>query len=353
MACLVAGFHVEVDEVIASGGGSGVCAEKGIDGGLGLAFEVGIVEARGAWDVDDAEAGVVTDAANKIHSGDDGAAMDLIMETLGDGGHLRAISPTPWPDAGCHVTALARAFLINIMLRQELLGAEDEVAQESGGGRGGEGGGREDFRANTRGTKPASGGGRRRGGGRRGGRRRGGGSGLDLVIAPGLEGDVVGRGAEEVLVATADDEEVTVLDAGVETDTATIVGIAGEVFVEIVNEGCCLFGIEAPAGVVLQDVAFDADEVAAEGEVAGLEFHTDGSSLEGATPLVDEVLVIAEDAAVGNFAAGMKAIRHRLQEATAAVGCKPVHGRSIGVLKECLSSEGRHVPVGHAVAKDD
>ena len=173
-----------------------------------------------------------------------------------------------------------------------------------------------------------------------------------MVIAPGLEGDVVGRGAEEVLVATADDEEVTVLDTCVETDTASVVGIAGEVLVEIINEGCSLFGIEASAGVVLQDVAFDADEVAAEGEVARLEFHTDGSSLEGATSLVDEMLVVAEDAAVGNFAAGMKAIRHRLQESTAAVGCKPVHSRSIGVLKEGLSSEGRHVPVGHAVAKD-
>lgn len=173
------------------------------------------------------------------------------------------------------------------------------------------------------------------------------------MIAPGLDGDVVGRGAEEVLVATADDEEVTVLDTGVETDTASVVGIAGELFVEIINEGCGFFGLEAAARVVLQNVAFDADEVAAEGEVAGLEFHTDGSCLEGASAFVDEVLVVAEDAAVGDFAAGMKAIRHRFQESTAAVGCKPVHGGSISVLKEGLSSEGRHVPVGHAVAKDD
>ena len=157
-----------------------------------------------------------------------------------------------------------------------------------------------------------------------------------MVIAPRMEGDVVGRGGEEVLVATADDEEVAVLDAGVETDTASVVGIAGEVLVEVVDEGRCLLGFEASAGVVLEDVALDAHEVTTQGEVAGLEFYSDGRSLEWPAPLIDEVLVVAEDAAVGDLGTGVEAIGYGLQQPATSVGCQPVHGWSGGVLEEGL-----------------
>ena len=115
MTGLVAGFNVEIDEVVAAGRGGRVCAQQGIDGGLSLAFEVGVVEACGARDVDDTQAGIVSDAANEVHGGDDGAATDLVVEALGEGHHLGAVATTPRPDAGGHVAAFSRANRIYIM----------------------------------------------------------------------------------------------------------------------------------------------------------------------------------------------------------------------------------------------
>ena len=163
----------------------------------------------------------------------------------------------------------------------------------------------------------------------------------------------MGRGAEEVFVAAADDEEMAVLDAGVEADTAAVLGVGGEVLVEEVDEGGGFFGLEPAAGMILQNVAFNADEVAAQGEIVGLEFYTNGSGLEGTAAFVNEVLVVAEDAAVGDFAARMETVGDGLQQSAATVGREPVHGRCVGVLEEGLASKSGHVPVGHTVAKDD
>ena len=101
---LIGGFDVEIDEVVAG--------TEGVDGGLCLALEIGVVETRSTRHIDDAQAGIVTDAANEIDGGDDSALMDLLGETLGQGNHLRTVAPAPRPDARCHIFSLARAFLI-------------------------------------------------------------------------------------------------------------------------------------------------------------------------------------------------------------------------------------------------
>ena len=156
-----------------------------------------------------------------------------------------------------------------------------------------------------------------------------------------------------MLVAASDDEEVAVLHSCVEADAAFVARVGCEALVEEVDEGCCLFGVEASAGVVLQRSAFDADEVAAQGEVVGLQVYAYSRGFKRPAAFVDEVLVVAEDAAIGYFGAWVKAIGDSAEHARASVCSKPVHGGRVGVLKQCLVAELCHVPVGHAVAQDD
>jgi hypothetical protein len=169
----------------------------------------------------------MTYATNEINGRDDRSAMDL-RETLGERHHLRTVATAPGPDAVGHIASLARTFLIYMVLRQELLASEDEVAKEGC------------CLVRRKGMIP--------GGGTVGHSIS---IRLDLMVAPRLERDVVGRRAEEMLVAAADDEEVAVLYASIEADTTFIPGVGGEVFVEKIDEGRRLLRLEAPAGVVL------------------------------------------------------------------------------------------------------
>lgn len=70
VACLVAGFHVEIYEIIA--------ATEGIDGSLCLTLEVGVVEACSAWYIDNTQAGITSDTTDEINSCDYGAATNLL-----------------------------------------------------------------------------------------------------------------------------------------------------------------------------------------------------------------------------------------------------------------------------------
>jgi hypothetical protein len=71
---------------------------------------------------------------------------------------------------------------------------------------------------------------------------------------------VVGWGTDYVLVASLDDQQMTILDAGIEVNT-----LVGEVFVEVVDERCSLLSFEATAGMILEEVTLDADKVATQG----------------------------------------------------------------------------------------
>ena len=158
----------------------------------------------------------------------------------------------------------------------------------------------------------------------------------------------MGRRALDVLVAAFNDQEVAVLHAGVKVDA-----VVGQVLVQEFDEHVALLGFEATAGVVLQNVALDAYEVAAQRQVARLQFHADAGGLQRAAPLIDEVLVVAKDAAVGDLAAGMEAVGYGLQQAVAPVARQPVHSGRVGILQEGLTAQRWHMPIGHAVAQND
>ena len=105
--------------------------------------------------------------------------------------------------------------------------------------------------------------------------------------------------------------------------------------------------------MVLERLALDADEVAAQRQVIGRQLDAYGSGLQRATPLIDDVLVVTKDAAVGHFGARMEAIGHSLQTATSSMARQPIHSGRIGILEESLTAKRGYMPIGHTVAKND
>ena len=156
------------------------------------------------------------------------------------------------------------------------------------------------------------------------------------------------RGALHSFVTSLDDQEVTVLHSCIEMDA-----VCGQVLVEKVDELVSLLRFEASTGVVLQDVAFDADEVATQGKVARLQFDTNAGGFEWAAPFVDPMLVVAEDATVSHFRTGMEAFGNGFQKSASTLCGQPVHCRRVGILEQCLALQLVTRPVGHAVAKNN
>ena len=168
------------------------------------------------------------------------------------------------------------------------------------------------------------------------------------LVSPRLSWHVVWRCAAYVLVASTDYEEVTVLHTCIE-----VYAFVGQMLVEKAYELVALLSLKASAGVVLEDVAFDANEITTHGEVSGLQLHPYAGGFERAAAFIDKMLVVAEDAAIGHFGTRMEAVGYGLEHTAAAVFGEPVHGGCGGMLEEGLAIKRRNVPVGHAVAKDD
>ena len=77
VAGFVAGFNVNEDEVVVT---------KGIDGGLCLPLVVGVGKACGTFYLDNLQAGIVTDTADKVDGGDDRSTLDLgVLSAWRDG----------------------------------------------------------------------------------------------------------------------------------------------------------------------------------------------------------------------------------------------------------------------------
>ena len=152
----------------------------------------------------------------------------------------------------------------------------------------------------------------------------------------------------QMLVAAFDNQQVPILNACIEVDT-----LRAKLFLKEANQHVAFFRLKPSAGMVLQEIAFEANQVAAKGKVVFSKFHTDACCLERSSAFIDKVLVVAEDAGVGNLASGMEAVGNGLKQAVASVLCQPVEMRCVGILEQCLALQLVARPVGHAVAKND
>ena len=150
----------------------------------------------------------------------------------------------------------------------------------------------------------------------------------------------------DVLVAALHDQQVAILDAGVEVDA---VGV--EMLFQVIDQDVALLRLQASARVILQQVALEAHKVATQCQVVVGQGYAYAGSLQGAPSLVDEVLVVAQDAAVGHFAARMETVGDGLEHATTAIAGQEVEVWRIGILQEGFSSQLLDRPVGHAVSK--
>lgn len=92
-----------------------------------------------------------------------------------------------------------------------------------------------------------------------------------------------------MLVATLDDQEVTVLDARNKFDT-----LVAEVLLEILDEQVALLGRQVAAMMIFDLAVLYADEIASHGHVVRLHVVADAGGFEGAAAFVDLMLVISE-----------------------------------------------------------
>ena len=183
MACLVAGFYVQVDEVIGF---------QRFECGSGLVLIVGVVQAGGTLYLQSPQACIVADAVDQVDGRDDSSFVDLgifLVQRL----HLWTITGAPWPNAVGRVLAFGLALQVDRMVLEQFLRAYYQVVYEGGrlcGCQFGTAFGLGDvFRARQ---------------------------GFYHQRTVGLEWNIVGRGTGNALVTALDDQQVAILHARVE-----------------------------------------------------------------------------------------------------------------------------------------
>jgi hypothetical protein len=115
---------------------------------------------------------------------------------------------------------------------------------------------------------------------------------------------VVGRIADNILVASLDDEQVAILYAADECYTLTALAFIdgfGECLVQVVNEHSGVVSLQV-ATIVGDDLAFlQGDDVTSDGKVVRLHLISYACSLQGTTSFVNFVEVISQNGSVGYF----------------------------------------------------
>ena len=299
MSRLVASLDVQVDEVVGA---------QGVQCGGSLPLVVGVIESRRPLDLDVAQPGVAPDAAYQVDRRNHRPAFHL-GEAFGQRLHLRTVAGRPGPDAVCRVLAFGCATPVQRMGGEQLLRLQYQRVEQVGGVL-------------------------------RFGHFR-----LDEQRTEGLQGYIVRGCAADALVPAAHDEQVAVLHAGVEVHT-----VVAQVRLKVFDEFRRLSGGDVSGGVVLQQVAVDADKVAAHRHVARLQVDAHAGSFQHAASLVDSVQVVSQDGHVCHFASGMEAFGYGCQASATSVAGQPVHVRRVCILQQRAVPELFHGPVRHAVS---
>ena len=152
----------------------------------------------------------------------------------------------------------------------------------------------------------------------------------------------------QVLVATLYNKQVAVLHSGVEVHA-----LVAQFLLQVLYEYVGILRFQTTAGMVAQEVAVQGYEVATQGKVVVGQFHAYACRLQGATALIDNMLVVTEDAAVCHLATGVESVGHGTEQAASSHACQSVGIGGVGMLKQGFSTQCFIVPVGHAVAKYD
>ena len=152
--------------------------------------------------------------------------------------------------------------------------------------------------------------------------------------------------------AAGDDETVAIADSGVERED-----IVAELFLEIFHELAAFLGGDLARRVVLHGLVLEgvlvaeSDEVGAKGDIVALHLYADGQRLEGGSAGVAVLGVVAERAEIGDIAARLEAVGHRLDQTYPARLREHVDHGFICRFERRFAAEGGHGVVRHAVAE--
>ena len=109
--------------------------------------------------------------------------------------------------------------------------------------------------------------------------------------------------------------------------------VIAQVLLQITYQHVTLFRLKPSAGMILQQVTLQTNQIATHSQVVRCQFHTYAGRFQRTAPFVHNMLVISQYTAVGHLATGMETIGHRLQQSIASVTCKKVKAGSIGILQ--------------------
>ena len=106
---------------------------------------------------------------------------------------------------------------------------------------------------------------------------------------------------------------MTILDTCIEMNA-----IAAQGILQTSYQHVGILGFQTTGAMILQDFAFKAYQIAAQGQVTLLQRHTNTGSFQWTASFIDKMLVITQDTAISHFASGMEAVRDGLQAPVAA-----------------------------------
>ena len=300
MRNLVRRLDMHIDEIIA--------ALDGLDGGIGLAFVVGVDVTRCAGHLDDVQPHRASKAIDDVHGGDNRTFHAI---TLGDGMDGARFAARPQPDAVCRPA------------RQHLGGTGSDVAQDTC----------RVFACGRLGARQVFG------------------HGIAAVVVRLVVRD--GRPAERRAVQQ---QQVAVGYACVEPDEFAFVPFPGVGDLRIQKRnGLLLLGrADVATGKVRQrTVGRNRHKVHAEDDIVRSHRNALRSGFERTTPAQLLCEIAAQDGHVGHVRRRGEAFRQRQHLAAAAVGGNPVHVRHVRGLKRRLAVQRRQGFVGHAIAEKE
>ena len=111
------------------------------------------------------------------------------------------------------------------------------------------------------------------------------------IVSPRFEWDVVRRCATKMLVASFDNQQMPVLYACIEVNS-----LRAKLLLKEAHQHISLFRFKPSTRMILQEVAFEANQIATQSQVIFRKFYANARCLKRSATFIDKVLVVAENA---------------------------------------------------------
>jgi hypothetical protein len=164
---------------------------------------------------------------------------------------------------------------------------------------------------------------------------------------------VVGWGTNNILRASLDDKQVTILNTGDELDALTaLFAVDGgcQFTIQIIYELGSILGLQV-AAIMGNDFPIGyADDVTAQGQVVIGHLIAYAGCLKGTPPFIDLTEVVTQNGGVGHLRPRGEPFGNGDEPAAASLACQTVHHGFVGSLQGSASLKAGNGVVCHAVA---